>query len=148
MSIIAELRAATSADRAFAEAVYFQTQRWLIEKLFGWRGDDVELAKFEEIYREDETSIISSDGCDIGWMAIARYGGVLELDGIYIASAHQRQGLGTALIRGVMLQARLEGKPLQLSTAKINPSRDLYLRLGFIETEEDRYKVYMEYRAD
>lgn len=147
MGIRAELRPAMAGDRAFVQAVYFETQRWLIEQLFGWRGEDVELAKFDQFYRQDETSIISSEGRDVGWMAIARIDGAVELDGIYIASEHQRRGLGTALIRGVMLQARLDGKPLRLSTAKINPARELYRRLGFDEVEEDRYKVYMEYRA-
>lgn len=147
MAFTAELRPAAAGDRAFAQAVYFETQRWLIEALFGWRGEEVELAKFDEFYRESETSIISSGGRDIGWMGVARIDGAIELDGVYIASEYQRRGLGTALIRGLMLQARLEGKPLRLSTAKINPARELYRRLGFVEAEEDRYKVYMEYRA-
>jgi ribosomal protein S18 acetylase RimI-like enzyme len=147
MGINATLRPARAADRPFAQAVYFETQRWLIEKLFGWRGDEVELGKFDEFYRQDEVSVISCDGSDVGWMAIARIGGAIELDGIYIATAYQRRGLGTALVRGVMLQARLEARPLRLSTAKINPARELYRRLGFAEVEEDRYKVYMEYRA-
>lgn len=147
MNLSAELRPATGEDRAFAQAVYFETQRWLIEALFGWRGEEVEVAKFDEIYREGDTSIISAGGCDVGWMGVARIDGAIELDGMYITPEHQRRGLGTALIRGLMLQARLEGKPLRLSTAKINPARELYRRLGFVETEEDRFKVYMEYRA-
>lgn len=44
------LRGATPDDRAFVEQVYFEPQRWLVEKLFGWRGDDVERAKFDESY--------------------------------------------------------------------------------------------------
>jgi hypothetical protein len=48
-------RAATSTDRAFVESVYFATQRWLIEELFGWRGDDVERTKFAEFYDEQNT---------------------------------------------------------------------------------------------
>lgn len=147
MGFTAELRPAVAADRAFAQAVYFETQRWLIEALFGWRGEEVEVAKFDEIYRENETSIISTRGTDVGWMGVARVDGAIELDGIYIACEHQGRGLGTALLRGLMLQARLEGKPLRLSTAKINPARELYRRLGFVETHEDRYKLYMEYRA-
>jgi GNAT superfamily N-acetyltransferase len=147
MGIRADLRPARAADRAFAEAVYFGTQRWLIEELFGWRGDEVERAKFDEFYRQDDASIIVTRGEDAGWMAVVRSGDVIELDGIYILPQFQRLGIGTALIRGLMLQATLEGKPLRLSTAKINPARELYRCLAFREAEEDRYKVYMEYRG-
>jgi ribosomal protein S18 acetylase RimI-like enzyme len=80
-------------------------------------------------------------------MTVVRSGDAIELDGIYILPQFQRLGFGTALIRGLMLQASLEGKPLRLSTAKINPARALYRRLAFQETKEDRYKVYMEYRG-
>ena len=52
-------RLASEADRAFVEDVYFGTQRWIIEELFGWRGDDVERAKFAEFYDESRTRIIS-----------------------------------------------------------------------------------------
>jgi hypothetical protein len=61
-------RAASEADRAFAEEVYFSTQRWLIEELFGWRGDEVERAKFAEFYDQQHASIISVKGQDIGWV--------------------------------------------------------------------------------
>jgi len=34
------------------ECIYLETQRWIISKLFVWRGDEVEHAKFEEFYDE------------------------------------------------------------------------------------------------
>ena len=145
MGIRVDLRPARAEDRAFAQAVYFATQRWLIEELFGWRGDEVEHAKFDELYRQDETSIIVTGGEAAGWMTVLRAGDAVELDGIYILPQFQRLGIGAALIRGLMLQASLEGTPLRLSTAKINPARELYRRLAFREMKEDRYKVYMEY---
>ena len=40
------LRPATSDDVPFIESVYFETQRSIIESLFGWRGDEVEREKF------------------------------------------------------------------------------------------------------
>lgn len=147
MGIRVDLRPALAADRAFAEGVYFETQRWLIEELFGWRGDEVERSKFDEFYRQDETSIIVTGGESAGWMTVVRSGEAVELDGMYILPQFQRLGIGTALIRSLMLQAALEGKPLRLSTAKVNPARELYRRLAFREMEEDRYKVYMEYRG-
>lgn len=39
-------RSATTEDRLFVESIYFETQRWIIETLFGWRGDEFERSKF------------------------------------------------------------------------------------------------------
>jgi ribosomal protein S18 acetylase RimI-like enzyme len=144
--MIVRLRDATVADRTFIERVYFETQRWLIEALFGWRGDDFEGAKFAEFYpRSDEMQIIVADGRDAGWLLVHRNEKEIEIDGIYIDTAHQRSGVGTYLIRELMGEAACAGLPLRLSTAKINPARYLYQRLGFVVTHEDRFKVYMEY---
>jgi hypothetical protein len=40
------VRPAEPADFSFVETTFFDTQRWIIEALFGWRGDAVERAKF------------------------------------------------------------------------------------------------------
>ena len=100
------LRPALPADRSFVEAVYFETQRWIIERLFGWRGDDIEAGKFADSYNEADSFEISST------------------------------------------KAVADGIPLRLSTAKINPARRLYERLGFAIVREDEYKVYMRRRAE
>jgi ribosomal protein S18 acetylase RimI-like enzyme len=140
------LRAATAADRPFIERVYFQTQRRLITELFGWRGDDYERAKFCEFYPNNEgMQIIVAEARDVGWLLVHRSATEVELDGIYIEERSQRVGIGTFLIRDLIAQAAASRLPLRLSTAKINPARTLYERLGFVVTSEDRVKVYMQY---
>lgn len=145
--MVIELRAAAPDDRAFVERTYFETQRWLIEALFGWRGEEIERAKFAEHHNPASTQIISMDGVDVGWMSIERAFESLDLDGIYILPAYQRHGIGTALIRDLIADALERGVILRLNTAKINPARKLYERLGFVVTHEDLYKVYMEHPA-
>jgi len=138
------LRPATPADRDFVERTYFDTQRWLIEELFGWRGDEVERAKFAEFYNEAETRIIVQDGNDAGWITVERDQRSIRLESIYIVATRQRRGIGTLLTRKIMEDAAAAKLPVTLSTAKINPARHLYERLGFVTVGEDRYKVYME----
>lgn len=145
--IPATLRPATANDRAFVERVFFETQRWLIEELFGWRGDEYERQKVAEWYDEANTSIIVVDGVDIGWLMLINGEDAWELHSIFIAPDYQRKGLGTQLVRQIMQQAEANGVPLRLSTAKINPARNLYARLGFVEVGETEYKVYMERRG-
>jgi len=50
------------------------------------------------------------------------------------------------LVREVIGEARAAGLPLTVSTAKINPARSLYERLGFVATHEGEFKVFMEIR--
>lgn len=138
------LRSATPADRAFVERIYFETQRWLIEELFGWRGDDVERAKFDEFYNEQETRIVRVKGEDAGWLTVVREPDRIEIDSIYIAPKKQNGGLGTFLLQQLIAEAEEAHKNLTLSTAKINPARRLYERLGFVAVGESELKVHME----
>jgi GNAT superfamily N-acetyltransferase len=111
------LRTPTNADMPFIRAVYFETQRWIIEELFGWRGEDVEHAKFSESYDAANTSVIVVDGEDAGWMTVQRDEHI-ELDSIYLKPSMQGRGLGTSLVQGLISEAETTGKPLRLSTAK------------------------------
>jgi ribosomal protein S18 acetylase RimI-like enzyme len=138
------LRPLTERDRPFVESVYFDTQRWIIDKLFGWRGDDFEHTNFRsKFYKEQNSSLIIVDGEPVGWIAVARHGRSIHLDGIYFSVASQNQGIGTALLRELMREAKESGLPLTLSTAKINPAVRLYERLGFVTSGSGEYKLYM-----
>lgn len=139
------LRAAADEDFPFIQAVFFETQRWIIEALFGWRGEDVEIAKFLDSYDSGNTSIIVVHGENAGWLTVLRDEDI-ELESLYLTSSMQRRGIGTWLLQGLIDEATSAGKPLRLSTAKINPARRLYERLGFLDISEDGYKVYMEWR--
>lgn len=144
MTAVFKLRPAMPKDRAFVEQVYFETQRWLIERLFGWRGDDVERAKFDEFYDEQHTQIVQIDGEDAGWLTVLRESDRIEVDSIYLAPEKQGAGLGTHLMEQIIAEAEVVEKRVTLSTAKINPARRLYERLGFELVNESEFKVYMQ----
>ncbi len=133
---------ASASDEAFIETVYFETQRWIIERLFGWRGDDVEREKFHESYDADNTKLILAAGIPIGWLTVKRRTNEVHLEAIYLRRQDQGCGVGTRLIRNLVAEAQEARLPVRLSTAKISPARKLYMRLGFVLTHEDRYKAY------
>ncbi len=112
--------------------MYFGTQRWLIEKLFGWRGDDFERRRLSEILDLAVTSIVLVDGND--------------LEQIYLSPPWQNRGVGSLLIRQLIEEAQRHRVPLRLSTAKISPARRLYERLGFVEVAQSEHKIYREVR--
>lgn len=141
------LRDATAEDRAFVERIYFETQRWLIERLFGRRGNEFERAKFDEFYDEQHTQIVQVDGEDVGWLTVLRESNRIEVDAIYIAPERQGGGLGTHLMERLIAEAEETHKMLTLSTAKVNPARRLYERLDFEVVNESQFKVYMERKA-
>jgi len=114
--------------------------------LFGWRGDTEEREKFWESYDGGpNTQIIVVDCNDVGWLTVRR-GTDIYLDSIYLAQGMQGAGVGGFLIKNLLDEAQAGNMKVRLSTAKINPARKLYARLGFAVVGEDQYKVYMEYR--
>lgn len=141
------LRPAAKADRAFVESVYFDNHRWIIERLFGWRGDAFEREKFFDGYEEENTHIVIVEGRDAGWLSVRRRDDAIELSQIYLAPDCQNQGIGAVLIRQLIDEATAAHVPLRLSTAKINPARRLYERLGFRIVGESEFKIYMEIGA-
>lgn len=137
-------RAVSAADEPFVESVYFETQRWIIEALFGWRGDDAEREKFRESYDADNTTIILVGGVAFGWWTVRRSATQMNLDALYLLASYQGHGIGSNLIWELIAEADKARVPIRLSTAKINPARRLYARLGFSLTHEDQFKAYFE----
>lgn len=45
--------------------------------------------------------------------------------------AYQRRGIGAAILRDVIAEARAGGHAVALRVLKVNPARRLYERLGF-----------------
>ena len=138
------LRSATSDDRKFVEHVYFKTQRYIIEALFGWRGDEIERTNFASFYDVAKSSIIIAGGQDIGWMTVARHSDHIEAQHLYLDEAHQGGGIGSAILRDLIEEADTANLPLRVSTAKMNRARRFYERFGFLEIGTDEFKVYME----
>lgn len=138
------LRPVTLDDRLFIESLYFETQRPIIEELFGWRGDDFERQRFAEWYDAANTAIITVDDQRAGWLTVSRRPDAIHLDQIYVSMVWQNHGIGSFLIRQLIEEAQATKAPLKLSTAKINPARSLYERLGFRVVGESGFKVCME----
>jgi ribosomal protein S18 acetylase RimI-like enzyme len=138
------LRPVRPSDRAFIEALYFETQRWIIERLFGWRGDDVERQKFEAFYNEGSTRVIVFDSKDVGWISVTSDDDETEIQQIYLSPRVQNKGIGTRIISDIIDEARASGRRVTLSTAKINPAIRLYERLGFRQSGETEFKILME----
>jgi GNAT superfamily N-acetyltransferase len=137
-----QLREACIEDFEFARALYFETMRWVIERLFGWdqaREED----NFEQFFKLDEVRVIQSDGRDAGWFQERLTAEAIYLGSLYIAPAMQRRGIGTQILRGVLERAASQSKAVTLAVVKINPALHFYEKHGFRITGEDRHKFYL-----
>jgi GNAT superfamily N-acetyltransferase len=136
------LRPALAGDAIFARTIYFDTMRWIIERLLGW-DEQLEKEKFTAQFNAAASQIIVADGKDVGWIQAQDNADALWLQSLYVTPAMQRRGIGTEVLRRLTERTHGEHKALTLSVVKINPALRLYQRLGFNITHEDEYKFYM-----
>jgi GNAT superfamily N-acetyltransferase len=137
-------RAARPDDLVFARRIYYETMRWIIERLFGW-DEAREDAKFAEQFEADEVQIIMVDGRDAGWLQTQEDDSTITLGQLYVVPSLQRRGIGTEVLTRLLALAERERKAVTLAVVKMNPARHLYERHGFQPTHEDEYKVYMKW---
>ena len=67
----------------------------------------------------------------------------LVLD-IALLPEHRGNGIGTRLLKQVIAEATLAGKPVQIHVERYNPARGLYHRLGFSEIEDQGIYLLLE----
>ena len=92
--------------------------------------------------------IVEWAGAPAGRLAVDRAAGGFVLIDIALVPEARRRGIGTAIIAGLIVEARAAGLPLHLSVAAGNDAaRRLYLRLGFAATSQDDAHLHMKWHA-
>ena len=134
-----DLRPACSDDYAFALELYIEAIRPLAGAWIEWSDADQE-AQFASLWRQDDTRIITLDGQEIGWVEFRWTGDELFLKQLYITPKHQRQGIGSQILRLLNEQARTE-KSMALFVLKNNPAFRFYERHGFEVVRGDPHHV-------
>ena len=107
----------------------------------GWTPEGIE--RCARKWSARTTQMIHLDGTLAGWIRIEHRADCDWLDLIVVATEHQRQGLGTSVLRSLMSDAERRGVPLWLSVRRNNNARRLYVRLGFRELDRDDLRVFM-----
>jgi ribosomal protein S18 acetylase RimI-like enzyme len=142
MPVTIKLRAACNADFTFARGVYFETMRWIIERLFGW-DQEREDKNFAQFFKLDEVRIITVNGQDVGWIQQQVEDTTINLGSFYVTPAMQRHGIGTQVLQILLADARNQSKAMTLAVVKMNPALLFYEKHGFRITGEDEQKFYM-----
>lgn len=133
------LRPATEADHAFVRDLLLTTSRPYVEQTWGWNDDirQLVLDDFERWFNPPASGqMVQLDDHDVGYLKVADHEDGVLLDMVLLDPKYQNRGVGTALITQVVNDAHARGRAVVLQVLKVNPSRRLYERLGFVITSE------------
>ena len=140
------LRKARKADYDFLYHLIEVCLKEYIEATWGW-DDNFQQSHFAENFDIDGCRIVLVDGRKVGQITVTEQEENLFLAVIYILPQFQNRGLGSALIREVMNQAKQQDRPVTLQVLKANtPARRLYKRLGFVVTAEKLTHYVMQWQ--
>jgi len=147
MPKIAETRGATSADFEFAWNLYAKTVRPLIEPhIMSERNEPWiegnEQTRFSAIWDPARAMVITCEGSPIGWLSVAESDDAVLLENFYIEVDFRNQGLGTAILE--WLCGRHKKRPITTTIITGSPSRSLYERAGFVETQRVGFQTVMQ----
>jgi putative acetyltransferase len=125
--------------------------RRIIDEAFGDKdtGDIVDAIRASDRFVPDLSLVAVSEGQSLGHV-ISSYVDlvpgsrrVLQVGPLAVVPSHQRQGIGTALMRETIRLADERGEPLLL----IEGSPEYYGRFGFTRTDEQGIEMPPESRA-
>ncbi|ARC36464.1 N-acetyltransferase [Paracoccus yeei] len=124
------LRSARPDEFAFAEAIYINAMRPLMEQLDAW-DEPLRRAAIRRSFKAADSCIITLGGRDIGWMQVTERDADYNLAQIQILEEYCGLGIGTRIIRDLLDKAARQGRTVSLSAVRTNRAIGLYQRLGF-----------------
>jgi ribosomal protein S18 acetylase RimI-like enzyme len=98
---------------------------------------------YESAYPNAEHQLVFVESQPAGRILVTREFHKNHLVDIALLAEHRGKGIGTQLLRDLILQSQASGVPLSLQVLKTNPAARLYERLGFTRTGEDQMYYQM-----
>ena len=139
------LRRATADDTEFAFRVLKETMREYAVATWGtWWEEESRRETVEQVI-SGRTEIIELNGSAVGIQLVERTRTHMQLVQLYIAKEFQRRGLGTQLLKRLLVEAEESNLPIRLRVLTVNPAQRLYERLGFVVVEKTPERYFMEW---
>lgn len=127
------LRPATRNDFERLFDIHRAALQEYIELTWGW-DEDWQRAYFHEHFDPSTRHVISYESDVIGFLDLEIRNDCIDLQNIEIDPTYQGRGLGTEIVRRVLVDAKNHSIPVRLQVLKVNPrARALYERLGFVQ---------------
>ena len=89
--------------------------------------------------------VILRDAVPVGRLAIARWQDEIRMVDIALLPPSRNAGIGTAILRDILVEAAAAHKPVRIHVEQCNPALRLYERLGFAPIEDKGVYLFMEW---
>jgi GNAT superfamily N-acetyltransferase len=144
MPLSVAIRTATAEDARFAYLVRETTMREYVVSTWGeWVPGQVR-EQIDQDIRERRLKVVEIGAQAAGVMRVDELATHIHVDQLFLLPAHQRQGVGETLVRGILETAMRKRIPVRLWVLRVNPARRLYERLGFTVIEETPASLHLE----
>src|SRR5262249_15123218 len=142
-----------AGDEPFLFGVYAGTR---LEELapLGWSADqqaaflaqqsDAQHQYYQANYAGADFQVILLDGRAVGRLYVARWEDEIRIIDIALLPEYRNAGIGSRLLKDLLDEAALAGKPIRIHVEKFNPALRLYQRLGFAIAEDLGVYWFME----
>ena len=137
-----ELYSSTRADELTAWGLDESQQKSFLELQFRARQRHYEIA-----FSGADHKIVLCEDLPIGRILIYRSRNEIRLVDIALLPEYRQAGLGTSLIRELLVESEETSKPVTLHVERQNPAARLYKRLGFLKIEDAGGSDKMEWRS-
>jgi len=141
-----ERRLANSDDFNFLYQLKKKALKEYISKTWGW-DEEWQKKYFIQNFKPDKIQIITISGEKIGCISVLEENLCYFLSLIELLPEYQNKGIGTQLIKELILKANESNKCVKLHVLKVNTEAQiLYKRLGFSIQEESETHLKMIYK--
>ena len=139
-----ELRQAFESDKEYLVSLHKSCYREVVEGQFGNWDDEIQRGFFERKWNPSKFQIIIAGGEKAGVISVEQLADHFLLSEIQIEPRFQNQGLGSKIIKAILSEARAQNLPVRLQVLKKSNAKNLYLRLGFVQTGQANTHFSME----
>ncbi|MFS7872425.1 GNAT family N-acetyltransferase [Streptomyces asiaticus] len=127
------LRPATATDSEYCFRLHKAAIGAYVTAIWGW-DEQVQRDFHARVFSPGQWQIITTEGADAGMLHVEHRPTEIYLARIELHPDHQGRGIGSQLIRSLLLQARQQGRDLALDVLVVNQrAQALYQRLGLHE---------------
>lgn len=131
------------ADYEFLKNVHHRTLKEYVSKIWGWE-ETAQDEFFARDFESGQIQIIKSSSISVGYLQLNEQKSEIHIVNILILPEFQNRGLGTQIIKNLVVKARNSGKTLKLGVFKVNTrAKSLYESLGFKTYDESETHYLM-----
>lgn len=137
---------ATDADKEYFRLLNELSYRDVVTRQFGGWDEDLQTHNFDLKWQDQAYEKLFDGDTLVGGIWVREFTDNIQIREIQIHPEHRGRGVGTRVLKQEINRALEKGKNLRLRVLLLNRAKSLYVRLGFVEIDQDETHYYLEYR--